>query len=571
MFSCCPSVDPSLGPLFTAGFALTISRLQQNLAGSPPRFIASGSYLEFESALGTYDDGPRTTPIALMSVRHALLAIFTLFFVPSIHKSVLFYFSWPGMHGINFSCASPFRTSLSAETLSLSSAASQSMSLVAIRKACRFRSTVLRGQPSPGSDQSVTFDDVRLLRHPTSSSPGGWYLADGVPPSCRYDVGNRGRHAPGVAREFYEYLLEHGLSDGGSGFDTSLCAHPLRHATQKLRQRLGDSNSELVTWIPQRTVFLQFDNLPLPFLQMNPPGFGLYCARQSKLYGPHPDTPHCEETLRARWHGLSPCAQWLYELDEGKELMSLEQLERLKPLKLAPALYHQYRVEEAAEFNLPEPTPVETYNDFINAPQDVWCFWNDMVEEFKMDADVVEDVWEVVKLMGALTPLGPELRKSQSPPPYSPRCQTRDNTAVDYSQKMDSTGYKVFHARQTKLYGPERDETLRVKWENLDSHAQLLYKLEEDGKLISPEELERLKPLRSARHLYHQFHVEYAKKFSLPEPDFDATYEYFISKEQEAVFEFWNDLVEEIKWDADIVAKAWEVVNIVTGAYNIRM
>ncbi|KAJ3549920.1 hypothetical protein NMY22_g707 [Coprinellus aureogranulatus] len=139
------------------------------------------------------------------------------------------------------------------------------------------------------------------------------------------------------------------------------------------------------------------------------------------------------------------------------------------------------------------------------------------------------------------------------------------------SQTMDSTGYKVFHARQTKLLGTGRDEAVQLKWENLDSHAQLLYELEEEGKLISPEELERLKPLQSARHLYHQFHVEYAKKFRLPEPDFDATYKYFISKEQEAVFEFWNDLVEEINWDADIVAKAWEVVNIVTGAYNIRI
>ncbi|KAJ3549901.1 hypothetical protein NMY22_g708 [Coprinellus aureogranulatus] len=222
----------------------------------------------------------------------------------------------------------------------------------------------------------------------------GWASAVGMLAALyrRRGIGDRDTHAPGVAKEFYEYLFERRSLNSGSRFDTPLSAHAKHYAARKLRQRLSDSDFALPAWIPQRTVYLKFDNLPLPLVQMYPPGFGIYRARQIKLHGPLPNAPHCEETLRARWHRLSPCAQWLYELDEGKELMSLEHLERLKPLKLAPALYHQYRVEEAAEFNLPEPTPVETYNDFINAPQDVWSFWNDMVEEFKMDAEVVEDV-----------------------------------------------------------------------------------------------------------------------------------------------------------------------------------
>jgi CHAT domain-containing protein len=55
------------------------------------------------------------------------------------------------------------------------------------------------------------------------------------------------RHAPEVAKDFYDYLLAH---KAGSGFDGDQSAHALHHAIQKLRQRLDSSPKSFLAWIP---------------------------------------------------------------------------------------------------------------------------------------------------------------------------------------------------------------------------------------------------------------------------------------------------------------------------------
>jgi CHAT domain-containing protein len=55
-------------------------------------------------------------------------------------------------------------------------------------------------------------------------------------------------HAPGVAQDFYSYLLSH--QETGTGFDGSRTAFALHHAIQRLRQKIGDSDESLLTWIP---------------------------------------------------------------------------------------------------------------------------------------------------------------------------------------------------------------------------------------------------------------------------------------------------------------------------------
>ncbi|KAF6741476.1 CHAT domain-containing protein [Ephemerocybe angulata] len=55
------------------------------------------------------------------------------------------------------------------------------------------------------------------------------------------------RHAPDVATDFYQYLLDHSKA----GFNSELSAQALHHAINQLRVRLGDSSDRsLLTWIP---------------------------------------------------------------------------------------------------------------------------------------------------------------------------------------------------------------------------------------------------------------------------------------------------------------------------------
>ncbi|KAF5340065.1 hypothetical protein D9611_012365 [Ephemerocybe angulata] len=62
----------------------------------------------------------------------------------------------------------------------------------------------------------------------------------------------RDQHAPHVATDFYQYLLDHrDPAYNGSGFDGTHSARALHHATQQLRIRLGnDSDESLLAWIP---------------------------------------------------------------------------------------------------------------------------------------------------------------------------------------------------------------------------------------------------------------------------------------------------------------------------------
>ncbi|KAF6742520.1 CHAT domain-containing protein [Ephemerocybe angulata] len=61
----------------------------------------------------------------------------------------------------------------------------------------------------------------------------------------------RDKHAPHVATDFYQYLLDHRDPGDGSGFDGTHSARALHHATQQLRIRLGNNSDEsLLAWIP---------------------------------------------------------------------------------------------------------------------------------------------------------------------------------------------------------------------------------------------------------------------------------------------------------------------------------
>ncbi|KAF5331233.1 hypothetical protein D9611_013063 [Ephemerocybe angulata] len=53
-----------------------------------------------------------------------------------------------------------------------------------------------------------------------------------------------------VATTFYDYLFSHRDEANGPGFDGTLSAVALHHATQQLRLRLDDSEHSLLTWIP---------------------------------------------------------------------------------------------------------------------------------------------------------------------------------------------------------------------------------------------------------------------------------------------------------------------------------
>lgn len=58
------------------------------------------------------------------------------------------------------------------------------------------------------------------------------------------------QHAPSVANDFYEYLLSGRRVGARSRFDGTLSARALHHATQRLRERLDNSDKSLLAWIP---------------------------------------------------------------------------------------------------------------------------------------------------------------------------------------------------------------------------------------------------------------------------------------------------------------------------------
>ncbi|KAF5340006.1 hypothetical protein D9611_012353 [Ephemerocybe angulata] len=63
----------------------------------------------------------------------------------------------------------------------------------------------------------------------------------------------RDQHAPAVATDFYQYIVDHKDPTYASGFDGTHSARALHHATQELRSRLrkcNNSDRSLLAWIP---------------------------------------------------------------------------------------------------------------------------------------------------------------------------------------------------------------------------------------------------------------------------------------------------------------------------------
>ncbi|KAJ3514919.1 hypothetical protein NMY22_g14591 [Coprinellus aureogranulatus] len=58
------------------------------------------------------------------------------------------------------------------------------------------------------------------------------------------------RYAPQVADDFYEYLWRDQAGDTEEGFDGSRSAYALHYAVQRLRGRLDNSETSLLTWVP---------------------------------------------------------------------------------------------------------------------------------------------------------------------------------------------------------------------------------------------------------------------------------------------------------------------------------
>jgi CHAT domain-containing protein len=54
-------------------------------------------------------------------------------------------------------------------------------------------------------------------------------------------------HGPAFATEFYEYLLR---EKGSDGLDSTQAAYALDYSTRKVRERLGDSDTAFLTWVP---------------------------------------------------------------------------------------------------------------------------------------------------------------------------------------------------------------------------------------------------------------------------------------------------------------------------------
>lgn len=57
-------------------------------------------------------------------------------------------------------------------------------------------------------------------------------------------------YGPIVAENFYSQLLVRGAAEGGGGLNSAGAAHVLHYAIQSLRQRVGDSEDALLSWVP---------------------------------------------------------------------------------------------------------------------------------------------------------------------------------------------------------------------------------------------------------------------------------------------------------------------------------
>jgi len=58
------------------------------------------------------------------------------------------------------------------------------------------------------------------------------------------------KYGPVVAESFYQYLMDKGRTPGKPNLDTTNAAHALHHATQCIREQVGDTERGLLTWVP---------------------------------------------------------------------------------------------------------------------------------------------------------------------------------------------------------------------------------------------------------------------------------------------------------------------------------
>lgn len=58
------------------------------------------------------------------------------------------------------------------------------------------------------------------------------------------------KYAPDVAGSFYEHLAGKGKDTGSRCLESAEAAYALHHATQCLRQKIGDTEVALLTWVP---------------------------------------------------------------------------------------------------------------------------------------------------------------------------------------------------------------------------------------------------------------------------------------------------------------------------------
>jgi CHAT domain-containing protein len=57
-------------------------------------------------------------------------------------------------------------------------------------------------------------------------------------------------HGPAFATEFYKYLLKKNQEKGLDELDSTQAAYALDYATKKVRERLGESDTAFLTWVP---------------------------------------------------------------------------------------------------------------------------------------------------------------------------------------------------------------------------------------------------------------------------------------------------------------------------------
>lgn len=66
--------------------------------------------------------------------------------------------------------------------------------------------------------------------------------------STMWAIGDR--HAPEVAKDFYQYLWRRREEKDGGGFDGAMSAYALHHSISQLKARLDNTEQSLLAWVP---------------------------------------------------------------------------------------------------------------------------------------------------------------------------------------------------------------------------------------------------------------------------------------------------------------------------------